>query len=339
VIGKLPYLSVAVRVYNGEGTLRRCLEAVHLSSYKDYEVIVVDDGSSDNTYSIARLYADAILKHSINQGLVVSCRTAFGAASGDIIVNIDADVVIRRDTLARIAEYFTDNPEVDALTGLLSKEHPHTDFFSQYKNLYRHFSFMTLPERITFLYGSLFAIRKENVALLSHYAGMAEDLFFGQCLNAHGKKIAFLNNLEVMHLKKYSATSFFRNDFITSFCCAKVFLKYKGWQQIAINSRKNYADSSLRQIISIIAVFGIVAGGAAFLLTNYKVFLAGTVCLFLVWVICNMNFLTFLSRERGFVFGLLSIPVTFMDQIIMLTGIMCGFTDMLLFRKISFQKR
>jgi len=51
-------LSVVVRVYNSSGTLRKCLEAIRVSDFNDYELIVIDDASTDSSADIAREYAD-----------------------------------------------------------------------------------------------------------------------------------------------------------------------------------------------------------------------------------------------------------------------------------------
>jgi len=59
------------------------------------------------------------------------------------------------------------HPDCAALTGLLSKEHPNAGFFSQYKNLYMHYIFKKMSERVTFMYGSINAFRKEELAFIS----------------------------------------------------------------------------------------------------------------------------------------------------------------------------
>ena len=61
-------LSVVVPAHNAEATLRKCLEAVKASAYRDYELVVVDDGSSDGTAGIAKEYADKVAAFSENRG-------------------------------------------------------------------------------------------------------------------------------------------------------------------------------------------------------------------------------------------------------------------------------
>jgi len=137
-------------------------------------------------------------------------------AQGDIIVLTDSDNVLMPDTLQRIEAFFSANSHISALTGLISKEHPNKDFFSQYKNLYMNYVFNKLPERVTFLHGSICAIRR-NFVPFGDPQIKTDDAERGQKLYNSGKEIAFLNTLEVIHLKKYNFLSLFRNDFLVPF--------------------------------------------------------------------------------------------------------------------------
>jgi GT2 family glycosyltransferase len=85
-----PRISVAVCSFNGAGTLRDCLEAVQRLEYPNYEVIVVNDGSTDATADIAREY-DVRLISTENRGLSSARNTAMEAATGEIIAYIDDD--------------------------------------------------------------------------------------------------------------------------------------------------------------------------------------------------------------------------------------------------------
>lgn len=86
-----PRISVAICSYNGSRTIRDTLDALQYLEYPDYEVIVVDDGSSDRVAEIAKEYGVRVIIHSRNQGLSCARNTALEAASGEIIAYIDDD--------------------------------------------------------------------------------------------------------------------------------------------------------------------------------------------------------------------------------------------------------
>ncbi|MCM8781787.1 MAG: glycosyltransferase [Candidatus Omnitrophica bacterium] len=320
----MPFISVVIPVYNGEETIKRCMEAVRGQDYpKDrYEVIVVDDGSIDETRTIAQKYADIVISHSKNLGLSRARMDGMKVAKGEIIVNTDSDVVMFPNTLAKISAYFLENKNVDAVTGLLSKDQPNINFFSQYKNLYMNYIFKKLPEKVMFLYGSIHALRKEVAHLYSSGFDIGEDTAFGQRLTAFNKQIAFLKDLEVVHLKKYTLISFIKNDFLVSFNWAKIFLKYKGWRQLGRN-KMGFAHASKEQLVSvilapIILIFCLsnIVGWPSFILTAF---------ILLGWFVLNRRFISHLKKEKGLYFGIIAIFVTFVDNIIMASGSICGF--------------
>jgi glycosyltransferase involved in cell wall biosynthesis len=70
-----------------------------------YEVVIVDDGSTDDTAAIAKRYAHKIITHDKNMGLSQSRKHGISAAEGEIIVNTDADVILLPDTLNKVAGF------------------------------------------------------------------------------------------------------------------------------------------------------------------------------------------------------------------------------------------
>src|SRR3989441_5569230 len=85
-----PRVSVVVCTYNGARTIRDCLEGLARLAYPDYEVIVVDDGSTDATAAIAQEY-DCHLIRTANRGLANARNTGLKAATGEIVAYIDDD--------------------------------------------------------------------------------------------------------------------------------------------------------------------------------------------------------------------------------------------------------
>src|SRR5205807_1117254 len=100
-----PRVSVVVCTYNGARTIRDCLDGLSRLDYPDYEVIVVDDGSTDATGVIARQY-DCRLIQTENRGLANARNSGLAAATGDIIAYIDDDAYPDPDWLTYLAATF-----------------------------------------------------------------------------------------------------------------------------------------------------------------------------------------------------------------------------------------
>jgi GT2 family glycosyltransferase len=94
-----PKVSVVVCSYNGGRTLARCLESLMTLNYPDYEVIVVDDGSTDDTCEIVARFPRVRAIHQMNQGLSVARNVGLQAATGSIIAYTDSDCFVDPDWL------------------------------------------------------------------------------------------------------------------------------------------------------------------------------------------------------------------------------------------------
>ena len=105
----MPTVSIIIPIYNAERYLQECLESIRVQSYKDFEVILVDDGSTDSSASICKAFAESdnrFLYFYKENGGVSSARNAgLEKASGDWIAFIDADDWVSPHYLQTLLEY------------------------------------------------------------------------------------------------------------------------------------------------------------------------------------------------------------------------------------------
>ncbi|NET38053.1 MAG: glycosyltransferase [Cyanothece sp. SIO1E1] len=97
----MPTISVIVPVYNGEGTIKRTIESVLNQTWKDFELIVINDGSQDSTLEILDRVSDPRLRifSYPNAGLSASRNRGFAQSSGEFIAFLDADDLWTEDKL------------------------------------------------------------------------------------------------------------------------------------------------------------------------------------------------------------------------------------------------
>ena len=112
--------SILTPVYNVATYLRECLDAVMGQTYKDFELILVDDGSTDDSGRIcdeyAERYSDHIrVIHKANQGLISARRVGIAAATGDFCVFLDSDDSVEPDWLETAARYLQKDDQIDVL--------------------------------------------------------------------------------------------------------------------------------------------------------------------------------------------------------------------------------
>ncbi len=317
----MPLISVVVTSCNNAELLSRCLGALVQSRHQDFELIVVDDASHDDTVSVARRFTDKVIAFESHRGVNEARTAGYVMAKGELVVNLDADVLVFPDTLDKIKLIFASCPEADAVTGILSKQHSFRNFSSQYKNLYMHYIFSRLPRRVTFLYGSIFVFRREIANEHISDIRYGGDTLFGQQLWLEGKTIYLDQSLEVEHVKYYDFPKLIRNDFNVPFYWSSIFLRYGGIRQVGRNG-VGFAHASLRQLSGLFF--------SAMILLLMLMEISGVVvwpylavCV-VCWSFLNGSFLGFLFQEKGPWFAIRSIVFTFLDQIVMLSGIISG---------------
>lgn len=99
-----PLISVIVPVYQAESFLFRCLDSIIFQTFTDYEVILVDDGSKDNSGRICDLYVEKDNRfhviHKENEGVSIARQTGLDSALGKYVIHADPDDWVEPDWLA-----------------------------------------------------------------------------------------------------------------------------------------------------------------------------------------------------------------------------------------------
>jgi glycosyltransferase involved in cell wall biosynthesis len=114
------HVSVIIPVYNGKKFVQRAIRSAIDQNFprKHFEIIVVDDGSTDNTIEVIQPFKDSIriLRHEKNMGLAASRNTGIRAARGQYIVNLDADDYLHQDFLSIEVMFLSLNENFDAVS-------------------------------------------------------------------------------------------------------------------------------------------------------------------------------------------------------------------------------
>jgi len=316
--------SIIIPVHNEQDKLKPCLDAIFSSETKDFEVIVVDDKSTDKSVEIAEMYPCKLITLGENKRAAYARNIGRANSEGDIFVFIDADVIIKKDTLDVIWQSFKENNDIAAVTGILSKDCPYKNFFSQYKNLYMNYVFRKCPKYIDFLYGSIIAIKKEHYLPFNEGFKITDDTELGQRYKELNKKILLNPSLEVIHSKRYNFKTIIKNDFFVPFWWSKSFILHRGYWDIF--RKKRFAHARVSQIISVlVSCFLLISLFFQWNPIARHIFLS----LLFLFILLSYNFFLFLYKEKGFLFLLKSIIFTYLDMLVMGLGILTGFIDCL----------
>lgn len=112
-----PIISVILPVYNGEAHLEECINSVLKQSFTNFEFIIVDDASTDNTSKILKEFAIKearvrIITHKVNKKQTAAANTAINNAKGKYLARMDADDVALANRFQKQIDFLEDNPKI-----------------------------------------------------------------------------------------------------------------------------------------------------------------------------------------------------------------------------------
>jgi glycosyltransferase involved in cell wall biosynthesis len=109
---KNPLLSVVIPTYNEEKDIEDCLNSLMKQSYKPIEVIIVDDGSTDNTKNIIKKFKKVKLVAGEHKGPGFSRNLGAKISKGKILIFVDADMTFNKDYLTNLSKPIIDNKSI-----------------------------------------------------------------------------------------------------------------------------------------------------------------------------------------------------------------------------------
>ncbi|MGH9908422.1 MAG: glycosyltransferase family A protein, partial [Pyrinomonadaceae bacterium] len=161
-------------VYNSLQTLEKCLQALAQSGYDDFEVLVVDDGSTEPTKSLVERHEFGYLRIEGPGGPARARNRGVSQVDGQYVVFIDADVCVHKDALTRFAAAFASDATIDAVIGSYDNAPAKRSFLSQYKNLFHHYVHQQSHGQIGTFWSGCGAIRRD---LFLRFGGFDEKRY------------------------------------------------------------------------------------------------------------------------------------------------------------------
>jgi glycosyltransferase involved in cell wall biosynthesis len=293
-------ISVIIPVFNGGETFRRCLEALCSSRYERWECVVVDDGSTDNSRETALNFGAKVVRTAKPQsGPALARNLGVQSAKGEVLFFIDSDVLVKEDTLDRVAEIMADE-KVAACIGSYDDRPTAENFLSQYRNLLHHYTHQKSNREAATFWSGCGAIRREIFFEAGGFSALFarpsfEDIELGYRLRAEGHHIILEKDLQVGHMKKWTAV----NVLVTDIRDRAV-----PWARLILAEGTILKDLNLapsQRVSSAAALAGLLALLASPFFPYSLVVIATAI---VVLLFLNRHFYSFLRGKRGNVFAL-----------------------------------
>jgi glycosyltransferase involved in cell wall biosynthesis len=203
-------VSLYIPCYNAGEYIDRCLMGATTQTYPVAEILLVDDGSGDDTVSKASKYNVRIIRHGENRGLAAARNTAVMNASGDFVASLDADCAASSEWLERLMGGFSD----ESVAGVGGKllEGRRSGVADRWRAVYMRQNWGDLRSAdARFLFGSNNVFRKGAVKEAgmydARYRTNGEDYDMSMRLKARGYRLVYEPAAVVVHLRTDTARS------------------------------------------------------------------------------------------------------------------------------------
>jgi glycosyltransferase involved in cell wall biosynthesis len=306
-----PSLSVVVPVRNGGRDFGRCLQRLRSSSLADFELIVVDDGSTDDSAETATQAGATLLRLPKPRGPAAARNLGAQAAGSQLIFFLDADVAVHRDTLARALVRFEREPSLSALFGSYDDQPAARGLVSQYRNLLHHFvhqqgAFLDEIRPAHTFWTGCGAIRR---SVFLEYGGFdprlyprpaIEDIELGYRLTRTGHRIVLARDVLATHMKRWTLPEMIRTDIFRRGVPWMLLIKRYGTTETDLNVK---SDQKACVALTGLALLAGLAG--VWSSWTWAVACASLAAI----VVLNITFFGFLARRKGLVFAAGALPL------------------------------
>lgn len=205
-------VSVVIPCYNGEKYVEACIKSlIGQKSRKPYEIILVDDGSTDNTVKIAKKYRVRVVRHKTNMGAGQARTTGAKCAKGDIVAFIDADGIAPPDWTKKMVVAYEKHPYAAGIGGIGIEVGGKNlaDKWRAVDGRQGHES--KTPVEVPFLYGLCSSYRKTCLSEVGFFdpffRNASEDVDIGLRIRKTGFKLLYIPDIVVFHNRKDTTVS------------------------------------------------------------------------------------------------------------------------------------
>lgn len=304
---KHPLISVIIPVYNGGYAFACSLLALEKTKFSDWELIVVDDGSTDNSVAIARKFGATILDTGGRKGPGAARNQGAKSATGEYLCFIDADCEICGDVITELAKTLRELPEVDALFGSYDNAPQATNFLSQYRNLLHHYVHQQGKEDASTFWAGFGVVKRSLFLEVGGFDTQLysrpsiEDIELGYRLKQRGSQIYLAKHLQVKHHKAWKLGNLIHTD---------LFARGIPWTRLLLRDKSNFINDLNLQTssrLSVVAAYSLLLCCFAAFFKLEAILLA----LFLAMVLLYLNWdvYRFYAEQRSWVFALRVIPL------------------------------
>jgi glycosyltransferase involved in cell wall biosynthesis len=294
-----PFISVIIPTHNGADTIGKCLEGVYSSEYKNFEAIVVDDCSEDDSVETIKRFPCKLIRLESHGGASKARNTGAENAGGEAIFFIDADCVLNSDTLAIAARAFMQHKDF-VVGGTYTPLPFDRGFYSTFQSVFINYSETKYKEPDYVATHAMLIDRElflKSGGFNEEFLPILEDVEFSHKLRKSGIRLIMQPNLTVQHIFNFTLGRSLRN----------AYRKSMYWIMYSIRNKDLLADSGTASVelkSNTISWLLCALLLTLFVISNITLFIYAAFAVLFINMLINKSFVKALFSAGGIFFGI-----------------------------------
>jgi len=301
-----PKISIIIAVYNAEMDLDLCLKSIFESEFKDFEVLVIDDCSTDNTVDVAKRYPVRLFSTGENSGPSTARNIGVNEANSDILFFLDADTKMEKDTLGELHGSFLKNPEISGVIGLPNIKTLGSGYASGFQAFRNNYLLYSANEKSDYFTTQMGAIKKDILVKIGGFdtrfkKADVEDILIG--LKVPRGSILIDKGIIIAH-RFPGFRSMIKNYYRRTKLLVPFVKKYK---------KMNSAHSNIYRTLSVLSVL-ISLLLLPLIIFDYR-FLVLFGLVILIFLLFNVGFFVFVAKKGSIYLAFIYLIIEYLSSI------------------------
>jgi glycosyltransferase involved in cell wall biosynthesis len=230
-------ISIVIPNYNGADTIGECLTAAFASKYNEFEVVVVDDCSGDNSVEIIRKFPCKLVCIEKRSGTSKARNIGAQNSTGDVIFFTDADCLVQEDTLSIINKTLSETDSSTIIGGTYARMPYDKGFFNTFQSVFVNYSETKNIENPDYIAAHAMVIDartfRESGGFPEDFLPIIEDVEFSHRMRRSGCTLVMNPGIQVRHIFNFTMVRSLRN----------AFKKTAYWNIYSLKNRDVFVDS------------------------------------------------------------------------------------------------
>lgn len=315
-------VSIIIPNYQGAGTIAKCLEAALASRYQNFELIVIDDCSQDDSIEIIKSFPCKLIRLDTHSGAARARNVGASQSKGEILFFTDSDCLLQQDTLSIVNQTLVTSDHNVVVGGTYTHIPFDNNFFGMFQSLFINYSETRDIQHPDYIASHAMVIEAQiftkTGGFTENFLPILEDVDFSHRLRQAGYGLVMNPAIQVQHIFNFSLLGSLHN----------AVRKSMYWTIYSLNHGDLLVDSGTASVglkTNVLASFSVMLLLLVFILTGSYTYLTAVPLILAIDLFVNRGLLVAFYHSKGLLFAFFAtIYYLFLYSVAVGIGVLAG---------------